>query len=374
MTLSVITGTLSNEFEFRDPWGEFEKLVSQGYFIKQYWTGTRWLQSTKKKVYTWNGKRGSIIQTTGSGKTILAMLRAYEAHSKHIITGGNLKIGWTENNEGKPKGEWNAVITSMGRLQKTHHMHITLDDIRGTITSWNTSTADMVVELANSTRKKGDRIDITTQRMKFVPPDMRDIIDEVYVPFIRAYDTTRYAPDGRWTPAELLSLHFSSGYEFLDAKIYNLTTPTARYVLDNFDTLQIAESLGEADTAGEGAPRTNQPGYALEVKALEFLKERAPGINWQHLNGKNVFDIISDTHAIDIVGTDPDGGLNLDHKDLLKHIRTANIKGQKPYLMFERAGKWCFVVITHNLNDLVSGKKINPAHLFKNRFRTIDNL
>ena len=209
--------------------------------------------------------------------------------------------------------------------------------------------------------------------MKYVPPDMRDIIDEVYVPFIRAYDTTRYAPDGRWAPVELLCLHFSSGYEFLDAKIYNLTTPTARYVLDSFDTLQIAESLGEGQEKGEDAPRTNQPGYELEVKALDYLKSKVPGMAWQHLNGKNVFDIISDTHAIDIVGTDPDGYLYLDHKDLLKHIRTSKRKCQKPYLMFECSGGWRLVPITRNLNDFVEGKKINPENFSKNRMRTIES-
>ena len=237
MTLSVITGTLSKEFEFSDPWGEFQKLVSQGYFVKQYWTGRQWLPSTKKKVYVFNGKRGSIIQTTGSGKTIDALLMSYDAHSKGIITGGNLSIGWTKNNIGKEKKDWRPVITSMGALQKARKMHITLDDIRGVIKSWNSDMADMAAETSNATRKNGNKIDITTQRMKFVPPDMRDIIDEVYVPFIRGYDTTRYAPDGRWMPVQLISLHFSPGYEFMDAKIYNLTRPTEQYVLNNYDTL-----------------------------------------------------------------------------------------------------------------------------------------
>lgn len=374
MTLSVITGTLSNEFEFRDPWGEFEKLVSQGYFIKQYWTGTRWLPSTKKKVYTWNGKRGEIIQTTGGGKTLLAMMMCYEAHSKGIKTGGNLNIGWTENNIGKPKKEWQAVITSMASLKRSFCMQMTLDDIRGVISSWKTDAADMVAETANATRKRKNRIDITTQRMKYVPPDMRDIIDEVYVPFIRAYDTTRYAPDGRWAPVELLCLHFSSGYEFMGAKIYNLTTPVARYVMENFDTLQIAESLGEGEEKGEGAPRTNQPGYQLEVKALDYLKDKVPGMVWQHLNGKNVFDIISDTHAIDIVGTDIDGYLYLDHKDLLRHIRTAKRKCQKPYLMYVSGGDWRFMPINYKLNEFVEGKKINPDKIYKSRIRTIDSI
>lgn len=373
MTLSVITGTLSgSEFEFHDPWGEFAKLVSMGYFVKQYWTGSRWLPSTKKKVYTFNGKRGSIIQTTGSGKTILAMLRAWDAHSKGIKTGGNLSIGWTENNKGKPKDDWRPVITSMKALQKTFYMHITLDDIRGIIHAWNTKDADMVTELANSTRKKGDRIDITTQRMKFVPPDMRDIVDEIYVPFIRAYDTTRYSPDGRWAPLQLISLHFSPGYEFIDAKIYNLTKPTEQFILDNFLTLQIADGLKEEE--GGDKPRTDQPGYALEVKALQYLKEKAPGMVWKHLNGKDQFDIISDTHAIDIVGTDESGRLHLDHKDLLTHIKTAKIKSQKPYIMYESGGDWRFIPINYNLNNFVDGKKIDIRKIDLHRVRTIQSI
>jgi len=107
---------------------------------------------------------------------------------------------------------------------------------------------------------------------------------------------------------------------------------------------------------------------------LIFLKRKFQEWLGNISTEKHVFDVISDTHAIDIVGTDPDGFLYLDHKDLAKHIKTAKRKGQIPYLMFEHAKEWRFVPITHNLNELVDGKRINPGHLSHNRMRTIEKI
>jgi len=140
-------------------------------------------------------------------------------------------------------------------------------------------------------------------------------------------------------------------------------------LFDSYSTVERARGL----TKGEEGARPNQPGFKLEVEAVTYLKDKVPAMEWQHLNGKHVFDVISETHAIDIVGTDADGALILEHKDLTKHIRTAKRKGQKPYLMFMHAKEWKLTPITSNLSDLIEGKRLNPAHLGA-RTRSIDKI
>ncbi len=117
--------------------------------------------------------------------------------------------------------------------------------------------------------------------------------------------------------------------------------------------------------------RPNQPGYGLEVKAFEYLKEKVPMMNWQHLNGKHVFDIISDTHAIDVVSVDHDGDLQTEHKNMMRHIATANKKGQIPYLMFPWRKTWEFKKIDVLLVQRHKGEKIDT---YKMKVLTIDNL
>ena len=368
MTLRIITGTITDA---RDPFGIMQALYNQGIFYKWRKVGPGpddWQEIPTRILSGLNGSpRFSIIQTTGSGKTVLAMIYSYEAHRRGIPTGGNLSLKWTKNNENKEKKYWHPLIQCMEDIEEARFMHITLDDIRGTITAWNAKEAKMVSEVANATRKKGNYIDITTQRTVFVPPDMRDIADEIIVPFIRVSDGTRKGPDGRDVPLEIVAFYFSAGQELIDYKIYNLGGETGQYILDSFNTLEIAAGLRQ----GEGQARINQPGYELEAKAYQYLKEQIPGVEWQHLNGKNVFDIISPHHAIDVVGTDPDGFLNIDHKDLIRHIKTAKNKGQKPFLMFQFANEWRFVIINHNLNEFVQNRKIPPANFSKNRIITV---
>lgn len=306
-----------------------------------------------------------ISQYLGSGKTLKGM----DILTHKVFYGGRVcaNLGLVWDNEGKPKEDWVGSIQSLEDFKALSQCTALLDDIKGTIMRWNTKEADFMVEVNNAGRKLGLDVIITAQREKQIPPDLRDIATEWIVPIIRVRDYTRETPDNTGYPLELVSLHFDGGkvFKYLSEPIIGLEPLMASY-----STLQRATVLREGT---EGA-RPNQPGYQLEVKALEFLREKVPGMVWQHLNGKHVFDIISDTHAIDIVGTDPDGYLYLDHKDLLKHIRTAKRKCQKPYLMYQAGGEWRFVGINSNLNEFVEGKKVNPDKLSKSRVRTIDSI
>jgi len=311
MTLRIITGTIT---EAKDPFGKLKELNELGLFYKWHWNGKEigWTY-TPSHVVSSDKNKFSMIQTTGSGKTILLALYLYRAHINQVKTGANFSLGWTDNNKGKEKSAWLPIIQNIEDFEQAKYMHLGLDDLRGTITGWNTKEAKLVSALALLSRKMGDWIDISTQRLEnFVPPDMRYITDEYVVPYIRCVDETRRAPDGRGTPLELIALRFSPGYELLDYQLYNLNNKVGRDLLNSYDTLQVAIGLKD----GEITARPNQPGYQLEVKAFEYLKDQRQDQVWEHLNGKNVFDMVSGAHAIDVVGTDRDGFLILEHKDL----------------------------------------------------------
>lgn len=312
-----------------------------------------------------DGKKFEIIQDLGSGKT----LKAIDILGRKVFSGGlcyaNLGLAWNPANEGKPKDQWIADINSLDDLSAFNNCTLLIDDIYGTIQSWNTEPAKVVSLVANERRKLKKDIIITAQREVMIPPGLRDMATEWIVPVITVRDFTKETPDDTGYPLELRTIHFNG------AKVFKYISPPMtglERLFEAYNTVERAVHLQH----GEDKARTNQPGYEREVRAVAFLDDRTH-IKWEHLNGKHVFDAMIQTHAVDIVGTDPDGFLYLDHKDLTKHIRTAKRKGQKPYLMYEYANDWRFVPINSNLNDLVDGKRINPAHLAK-RARTIDNI
>lgn len=304
-----------------------------------------------------------VSQYLGSGKTLKAM----DILTQKVYFGGRVtaNLGLIWDNEGKPKDDWVSGIQSLDDFKSLSHCTALLDDIKGTILKWNTKEADFIAEIMNAGRKLNLDIVITAQREKQIPPDIRDIATDWIVPIIRVRDYTRPTPDNTGYPVEMVSLHFDGGkvFKYMSEPLIGLEP-----LFDAYSTLQRAIVLRE----GEDKARCNQPGYNLEAKAFEFLKEKVPGMEWQHLNGKHVFDIISDTHAIDIVGTDPDGALILEHKDLAKHMRTAKRQGQKPYLMFSRANEWILMQVTPNLSALVEGKRIQPDRIANNRFKTLE--
>lgn len=363
-SLTLITGTID---EAEDPFLRLN--LSELYYEK--WEedednhGNVLISREPVPIRFYGMDKFKITQFLGSGKTLIGI----HILAQKIFYGGRVcaNLGLVWDNEGKPKDEWISSIQTLDDFRKLEHCTALLDDIKGTVAKWNVKESDIVSEVANAGRKLGIDLIVTAQREKMIPPELRDIATELIVPIIRVRDMTRETPDNTGYPMEIVCLHFdgSKTFKFMSEPIIGLESLFAAY-----STTQRAVAL----RLGEGSARPNQAGYALEAKAFEFLNDQIGGMNWQHLNGKSVFDIVSDTHAIDVVGTDPDGYLYLDHKDLLKHIRTAKRKCQKPYLMFETAGEWRFVGINHNLNEFVEGKKVNPDKIYKNRIRTIEKI
>lgn len=363
-SLTLITGTID---EAEDPF--YRLNIPELYYEK--WEededepGTLIISREPVPIRFYGQDKFKITQFLGSGKTLIAM----HILSEKVFYGGRVcaNLGLVWDNEGKKKDEWISSIQTLEDFKTLEHCTAVLDDIKGTVAKWNVKESDVVSEVANAGRKMGLDLIVTAQREKMIPPELRDIATEWIVPIIRVRDFTRPTPDNTGYPIEMICLHFdgSKTFKYMSEPIIGLEP-----LFEAYSTTQRAIAL----RAGDGGARPNQPGYALEAKAFEFLKANIPDPTWQHLNGKNVFDIVSDTRAIDVTGTDPDGYLYLDHKDLLKHIRTAERICKKPYLMFQAAGEWRFVGINHNLNEFVSGKKVNPDKIYKNRIRTVQKI
>lgn len=316
-----------------------------------------------------------VDQWMGAFKTGAAMEHIGRVHKNggRILT--NFKVGYLPHNIGKPKEKWTPNILGLDDLEKANNCTMVLDDIKKIFERWNCAEAVLVSKVVNASRKERVDIIITSQRtVNSVPKDIREVCTNYEIPFVTVRDQRIDSPDGMGTPLEVEIFNISATGNFLGFGIWNgfypdgCTLKPTKKMLDMYDTTEKV-----TDLKTEGA-RPNQPGYPLEAKAFEYLKEKVPGMVWEHLNGKNEYDIISETHAIDVVGTDPDGRLILEHKDLLKHMRIAKRKCQTPYLMFEAGGDWRFVKITHHVNNFVENKRIN-SDLFGNQLmRTIKSI
>lgn len=364
MTLRIITGTI---IDAKDPFGKLKELQELGFFYKWHWNGKKigWTY-TPSHVVSSDKHKFNIIQTTGSGKTILLALYLYRAQINQIATGANFSMGWTDNNKGKDKSKWQPVINSIDDFENAKHMHLGIDDIRGTMTGWNTKEAKLISALSLLSRKMGNWVDLTTQRLEnFVPPDMRYITDEYVVPYIRSVDETRRAPDGRGTPLEIIAMRFSPGYELLDYKLYNLNNKIGRDLLASYDTLQVAVGLKQ-----EEPTRVNQVGYEFESVVFNKVKEIRPDIKWQHLNGKHVFDIIGDKYALDACKVDEDGNPYTDHKTYGRHIATAHRKNQIPYIVFPYGDSLRAIRIKWDLPNRIDLNVINMGK----RLQTLESI
>lgn len=299
-----------------------------------------------------------IVQGVSCGKTFYAVnLLAQKTYSQMMEKGyadncfANLGLAWRTENVGKPDSEWVASLTSIEQFESLSNCTILLDDVSTTIPWWNSEQARAISAIANAQGKLNKDIIITAQRENQIPPAIRDMATEWIVPIITSRDFTRPTPRNDGYPLAMITLHFngSKGLEYIGDTIIGFER-----VFRAYKTVEIAKRLESGESV-----RINQNGVKLELEAFDWLKEKIPSLNWQHLNGKGVFDIICDTCAIDVVGTDEDGRAYTDGKNLLKHIRTAKGKGQKPYLMLKHGGDWAFVPITYRLNETVAGKKVN---------------
>jgi hypothetical protein len=230
MTIKIITGTITGF----DTFGDMLKLKRSGFFYQWYWTRRGW-GKVKTKIISEleRSEIFKIVQTTGSGKTLLAAIWLYQDHQRGFKTAANMNFAFSD-----------TVLDSYEDFLKLTNTKILLDDIRHVIAAWNSKDAKISSEFANSSRKKKDEIYITTQRLEnFVPPDIRMITDEIHVPYIRCFDATQKSPDGRYLPLEICDLRFSAGMEYLGHKVYNLTGKTGKIILNSFDTLQISTGL-----------------------------------------------------------------------------------------------------------------------------------
>ena len=366
-SLILITGTID---QAEDP---FQRLdFDQLYY--ETWkddpdTGEMWKETERVPIKFYNMDVFRLVQQKGSGKTLKAM----DILSQKAFFGGNvaanLGLVW-HNQDKKDKKEWDACINTVDDFMNLKHCTALIDDVALWIKKWNTSQATILAEISAAGRKSGLDMICTSQRENQIPPEIRDQATEWIVPIIRVRDEREGSinpDDNTGKPIELITLHFDGAkvFKYMSDPIIGLDA-----LMQCYSTVEKSINLAEGQTGA----RPNQPGYQLEEKAFQFLKDKVPAMNWQHLNGKNVFDIISDTHAIDIVGTDPDGRLILEHKDLLGHIRTAKRKCQKPYIMFESGGKWRFIAINNNLNAFVEGKRLSPDKFNPNRLRTIESI
>lgn len=335
-------------------------LLNRGFFIKHQWVGDRYI--TKNPGIIISKKGGTefdIIQETGAGKTILGIKQLYMAHIRGRNIGANIKVKWTKPNINKnDKKRWMPTLRSMEDIETASNQRVLIDDIYGTCEAWNTKESKMLSVVTLVARKAWLDMDITSQFLQNqIPPNLQRVCGEYHIPFINVEDKTRISPDGKhYTPLQMLDLVFTSNRVFKYCKVLNLNTDTGYEILNGFDTLEIATSL---NVDGESRPNCNQVGFELEAEAFDFLKEKLPGKTWQHLDGKKVFDIICEDIAIDVVGTDEDANLRTEHKNMLQHIRTAEKKGQIPYLMFKWRGSWGFKKIDGLLIQRHKGEKID---------------
>ena len=233
MTINIITGTITGTDR-----GELIKLLPiigfEWFYTKKGW-GYRKSKKIKVSTNSLSGKGiVDIIQTTGSGKTILATIQLWKANREGSNTAANMPFSFLTKE-----------ISSMEEFLSLTGYKILLDDIRHVIQAFGTDEQKMTSEAANSTRKKFNELYITTQRLEnFVPPDLRKICDEYHVPIIRCFDATRKSPDRKnYFPLEICDLRFSAGMEFLDMKRYNLTGKTGLQIMNSFNTLEISKGL-----------------------------------------------------------------------------------------------------------------------------------
>lgn len=365
MTLKIIVGTL---FDITDPTGELLSLYQNGVFMKQVWDGQKWKAYNSGIIsFDHTGTKINVVQETGAGKTVLLAIFAYRAHKRGRNIGGNLKIGWTDNNIGKDKSEWKPSIRCITDLEKANNVDLEIDDIYGTITAWNCEEADFIRTAALLARKSFVNINFTAQfTTNQIPPDLRRITGEYHIPFIRCLDATRKSPDGHNFPLELIDLRFNGFFQYKGYKVYNLQSQTGLEVLNGYDTLEVSTSL-----KAESEAECNKPGWELECEAEAYLKSICPKTEIKHLKNK-IFDLYTPTHAFDVIDTDEDGNGYSKHKTWAKHIGAARRTHKIPYLMFKWGDTWGVIRIK---TDLPEGQNINfgDSSIY-NRIRTLEGV
>lgn len=366
-SLILITGTID---QAEDP---FQRLDFNELYYETWKddpdTGEIWKETERVPIKFYNLDVFRLVQQKGSGKTLKAM----DILAQKAFFGGNvaanLGLVW-HNQEKKDKKDWDAVINTVDDFKALSHCTALIDDVALWIKKWNTRQAEILSEVSAVGRKSGLDMICTSQRETQIPPEIRDQATEWIVPIIRVRDEREGSinpDDNTGKPIEMICLHFDGAkiFKFMSEPIIGLEP-----LMDCYSTVQKAINLSE----GEDGARPNQPGYQLEVKAFEYLKDKVPGMVWEHLNGKHVFDIESDIYAIDVTSMDSDGNLRTEHKNMLRHIRTAKKTGRLPYLMFPYKGDWGFIKISGDINDRTTGNRIDTYRVKVKTLTDIKNI
>ena len=363
MSITVILGSL---FDITDPKGELDWLYRQGQFIKWIHTKNGWVSKDTGFLFPKSKMRYDVVQETGAGKTVLLSIKSYLSHLNYISSGlnrkisGNFRLGWDYKNIGKPKEDWRPSILCMDDLTNASYTDILLDDIAGTITAWNTTEADLIKAAALTARKNHDNLLITAQyAVNQIPPDLRRITGEYHVPFIQWEDSEKKSPDGHNTPLKLLDLRFDSNLRYTGCKGYDLTSRTAKIILNGFDTLEISTAL-KADGTPSEAIGSNDENDLLKLLTLKLPNEE---IKYKG-NEKGGYDITAMHAMFDSVHLTDSLTLRTSHKDMwhLYNISTEfNIPGYIAYNN-KRTKEWKFIKITEHLcskwnnKDIILGK------------------
>lgn len=235
MTIKLITGSI----QAFDTTGELLDLKRKGVFVQWYYTKNGW-----RRKLTKHGKRleassfFNMVQTTGSGKTLLAAIKLYKAKKAGMKTAANMDINFS-----------NKKVESLAEFVRLEGYEVLLDDIKHVIKNYHCDASALSIEFSNASRKKKNELLITGQRLVgYVPPAIRDIADEIYVPWIRCLDATRRAPDWRPTdkkymPLEIYEFKFSGSLDYIGHTKYDLTGKTGQIILNSFNTMKISDGL-----------------------------------------------------------------------------------------------------------------------------------
>ena len=155
----------------------------------------------------------NIIQYLGSGKTLMGMHILSEKAYRGENVAANLGLIW-HNQKQEDKTKWTSEINTMNEFETLDNCTVLLDDIRSTISSWNSKEAQVVSTIANAGRKTNLDILITAQREIMIPKDIREMATEWIIPVIRIRDMTQWTPDKTGMPIELIGLHFDGSKTF----------------------------------------------------------------------------------------------------------------------------------------------------------------
>lgn len=380
--LTIITGT----HEFYDMFGYLQNDILKNTVYRYNVDGVKFKKKRfDRVVITEEGEvvklppvmaalsknRFSVVQTMGSGKTILGAEHIARVHKIGGRTGANLGVEWFPSNKDKKKEQWVPNINSIEDMQSAKNITALFDDIKGTIKKWNSNEADLISAIANASRKEGVNLLLTTQRViNFVPKDIREVATNYEIPYITIRDMRKPSPDSMGYPLEMEVFNISANDVFMGFGVSNGLIPDGKTILPTpkllncYSTLEIARDLSKGEETTPLMQNTElEPykGYNNEVKVIKELEKFEGTI--RHLSAENprehdtdiLFYAPDGLYHIDAIGTQRYNKgkryyhkLNTESKDAMDIYNKAQAKGvKKSFLAFEWKGKIRFLDIKH---------------------------